>query len=87
MHPGSGLADSFVGSVTVGERGQVVIPADARDKCNITPGDKLLCFVHPAGAGVILVRVDELARMAEDLQRVNSQVYGGNGSSEEGQAE
>lgn len=34
----------FYGSATVGERGQIVIPADARDKFDIKPGDKLLIF-------------------------------------------
>jgi AbrB family looped-hinge helix DNA binding protein len=30
------------GTVTVGERGQVVIPKEARDHFHIKPGDKLL---------------------------------------------
>jgi len=32
----------FYGSVTVSERGQVVIPAEAREDFNIKTGDKLL---------------------------------------------
>lgn len=32
----------FYGSVTVSERGQIVIPADARKDFNIKTGDKLL---------------------------------------------
>jgi len=34
----------FYGSVTVSERGQIVIPADARKDFNIKIGDKLLVF-------------------------------------------
>lgn len=34
----------FFGSATVGERGQIVIPAEARQKLDINPGDKLLIF-------------------------------------------
>ncbi|MBC8387819.1 MAG: AbrB/MazE/SpoVT family DNA-binding domain-containing protein [Actinobacteria bacterium] len=34
----------FYGSVTVSERGQVVIPADARKDFDIKTGDKLLVF-------------------------------------------
>lgn len=34
----------FYGSVTVSERGQVVIPADARKDFGIKTGDKLLVF-------------------------------------------
>ncbi len=32
----------FFGSVLVGERGQIVIPKEARDRFNINSGDKLL---------------------------------------------
>jgi AbrB family looped-hinge helix DNA binding protein len=32
----------FFGSVKVGERGQIVIPIEARKVFNINPGDKLL---------------------------------------------
>jgi len=34
----------FYGSVTVSERGQIVIPVDARKDFNIKTGDKLLFF-------------------------------------------
>jgi AbrB family looped-hinge helix DNA binding protein len=41
--------DHFFGAVTVGERGQVVIPAEARKRFDIAPGDKLLIMGDPAG--------------------------------------
>lgn len=34
----------FYGSVTISERGQIVIPAEARKDFKINPGDKLLVF-------------------------------------------
>ena len=34
----------FWGSVKVGERGQIVIPKEARDKFDIKPGDSLVVF-------------------------------------------
>ena len=34
----------FFGTATVGEKGQVVIPAEAREKMNLQKGDKLLVF-------------------------------------------
>ncbi len=34
----------FYGSVTVSERGQIVVPAEARKDFSIKPGDKLLVF-------------------------------------------
>ncbi len=41
-HPPEGKR--FYGSITVSERGQVVIPAEARRDFNIEVGDKLLVF-------------------------------------------
>ena len=35
------------GIVTVGERGQIVIPKEARDQFNIRPKDKLLILAPP----------------------------------------
>lgn len=39
-----GREPEFYGSATVGERGQIVIPAPARQELDIKPGDKLLVF-------------------------------------------
>ena len=52
------MEDAFFGSVTVGERGQVVIPAEARKRLNIHPGEKLLVMSHPVGAGISLMKID-----------------------------
>jgi AbrB family looped-hinge helix DNA binding protein len=38
---------SFCGAATVGAKGQIVIPADAREKLGIQPGDKV--FIMCAG--------------------------------------
>lgn len=36
--------ETFFGSMTVGEKGQVVIPAEARKALDLKKGDKLLLF-------------------------------------------
>ena len=51
----------FYGSVTVGERGQVVIPVRARKRFNIGSGDKLLAFGVPGG-GVAFFKVESISR-------------------------
>lgn len=53
-------ADLFCGAVTVGERGQVVIPAAARRELGIAPGDRLLVFRHPFNMGVVFSKIDTL---------------------------
>ena len=58
----------FYGTVTVGERGQVVIPAKARAEQDITAGEKLLVFVHPPGHGITLVKMSGMAEFVETLK-------------------
>ena len=41
------------GSATVGERGQIVIPADVRKSFSIKPGDKLMVFAKSEMIGLI----------------------------------
>lgn len=71
MKSNPSLEDCFIGTATVGERGQVVIPADMRKKQNINTGDRLLVMNHPSGEGVVLMKVDALrefiAHMAAGL--------------------
>ncbi len=41
------------GAVTVGEKGQVVIPAEIRKSFKIKPGDKLIVFAKTEMIGLI----------------------------------
>ncbi len=52
MHP------VFYGSTTVGERGQVVIPAEARKDMDITPSTKLLVMGGPHKNLLILAKAE-----------------------------
>jgi AbrB family looped-hinge helix DNA binding protein len=51
--------DHFYGSVTVGERGQFVIPAEARKRFKIESGDKLLVLSTPQDKGIMLCKIDD----------------------------
>ena len=72
------LEELFCGAATMGERGQVVIPAEARKDCHMESGDKLLVFTHPMNLGVMLVRVDALSEFSEliakDLSRLSKRI-------------
>ena len=54
----------FYGSVTVSERGQVVIPADARKDFNIRTGDRLLVF-GDLERGIAFATFDIMAKTVE----------------------
>ncbi len=79
------MDDHFFGSVTVGERGQVVIPADARKRFQIEPGDKLLMMSTPDQKSLMLCRIDVMREIMnafqENLSRIEQDLaVGGNGS-------
>jgi len=63
MHLPEEMAPTFYGSVTVGERGQVVIPADARRDLEIAPSTKLLVFGNPQGGGLIITKAESITRL------------------------
>jgi len=54
------------GGVTVGERGQIVIPKDAREQFDIQPGDRLILLGHP-GKGLMLAKAEKLREFARRL--------------------
>lgn len=56
----------FHGATTVGERGQVVIPARARRELGIEAGDKLLVFQHPLGPSLVLTKTEALRTMMDE---------------------
>jgi len=67
MGPKLRLEDCFLGTVTVGERGQVVIPAEARKKLDIHTGDKLFIMSHPSGEGLAMFKVDAMREFLNHL--------------------
>jgi AbrB family looped-hinge helix DNA binding protein len=56
------------GSVTVGTKGQIVIPVEARKKLGIEEGDKLM-VITKGDMAVGLVKVDDMQRMLEHLNQ------------------
>ena len=52
------MAPKFYGSTTVGERGQVVIPAEARRDLGLTPATKLLVFGSHSRGGIMITKAE-----------------------------
>jgi AbrB family looped-hinge helix DNA binding protein len=59
----------FYGSVTVGERGQIVIPAEARAEMEINAGDKLLIMRHPVHKGLNIFKFEAVREFLDDFQK------------------
>jgi AbrB family looped-hinge helix DNA binding protein len=53
------------GAATVGERGQLAIPADARKDLSINPGDKMVVFGNRLNGAVVLIKADIFENFAE----------------------
>lgn len=60
------------GAATVGERGQVSLPAELREKLKIKPGEKLLVLgaEAPGFQHIMLVKSDAVAKMIEKLSEL-----------------
>lgn len=59
----------FYGAVTVGERGQIVIPAEARAALNLQPGEKLLVLQHPIHQGLVIFRLESVREFMDEIQK------------------
>ncbi len=57
------LENRCLGSTTVGPRGQVVIPVNARKEMGIDAGTTLLVFKSFHGQGLVLLKVDAIEQM------------------------
>lgn len=57
------LENRCLGSTTVGPRGQVVIPVNARKELGIDKGTTPLVFKSFRGQGLALLKVDAIERM------------------------
>jgi AbrB family looped-hinge helix DNA binding protein len=76
-HTGSGAGKDeynafpmiFYDAVTVGERGQIVIPQSAREMLGIKQGSKLLVMggIGPAGTGLILLKAEMVSSILQDV--------------------
>ncbi len=56
----------FYGSVVVGERGQIVIPIEAREELDIKPGDKMI-VLGAQDKGIVLMKAERLKEFAEKV--------------------
>jgi len=53
------------GAATVGERGQIALPAEARRELGIDPGDKLMVFGNKLNGSLVLIKADIFESFAD----------------------
>jgi AbrB family looped-hinge helix DNA binding protein len=64
----------FYDVVTVGERGQVVVPSNARKALRIKPGDKLLALEGPMGSSVVFFKIKSIDEVFEKMSKALSKI-------------
>lgn len=58
---------TFYGSATIGERGQLVIPADARKALNLKAGDRVLVVGHPGQQMMVIATSEHVDSMMQNM--------------------
>lgn len=66
----------FYGSVTVGERGQIVLPSKLRKKFGINAGDKILVLGRERYGkwGIFLVKAEILAKLIGEWEEKKEKI-------------
>lgn len=62
----------FFGVVKVGERGQIVIPKQAREMYQIRPGDKLIVLGEDFTKGIAILKSDSFLEFADMIRRAEA---------------
>lgn len=58
------------GMVKVGEKGQIVIPKEARDVFNIKPGDSLMLVGDEMQGGLAIITSDTLKQFFDGIMKL-----------------
>ena len=58
--------DKFVGISKVGEKGQIVIPKEARDMFDIRPGDSIIVLCDKS-RGIALLKADAIDDLSDKV--------------------
>lgn len=58
------MKDKFIGIAKVGEKGQIVIPKEARDMFDIKPGDSVILLCDKE-KGIALLKADAIQDYAD----------------------
>lgn len=64
----------FYGSATVGTKGQIVIPSNAREELNIKEGEKMIVIKVPNGEGIVVLKANALNVLVNKLQSQIGQI-------------
>lgn len=62
------------GAVTVGERGQLVVPAELRKEFHIKSGDRIMIFAKPGKRVIHLMREEDFGKFLHKASQIISKL-------------
>jgi len=63
----SQLFPKILGTATLNEKGQLVIPREARQSLELGPGSKVVIMSSPQRPALVLLKAEEVEAMVQDL--------------------
>ncbi len=70
-YTGGNMKDKFIGVCKVGEKGQIVIPKEARDMFNISPGDSIVVLADK-NRGIAILKADTFESSIDGIMEANN---------------
>lgn len=61
------LFPKILGTATLNEKGQLVIPVEARNQLGLSAGDKVVIMSSPARPALMLIKAEEIESMVKDF--------------------
>lgn len=64
----------FYGTATVGAKGQIVIPVEAREKLGLVEGEKLIIVQGPNHQSLVILKTEIFQNMIGQLTNLKSEI-------------
>lgn len=61
------LFPKILGTATLNDKGQLVIPVDARNSLGLTAGSRVVIMSSPHRPALVLIKAEEVEAIVEDL--------------------
>ena len=61
------LFPKILGTATLNDKGQLVIPVEARNSLDLTAGSKVVIMSSPHRPALVLIKAEEVEAMVKDL--------------------
>jgi len=74
-------SDLYFTTVTVGKKGQIIIPAKLRKELSIAPEEQLVIFSIPHQEGFAVLKTQSFIEGQEKLKKLTEQLFGRNTAS------